>query len=563
MTSRAAYQDPSEQGNRALQLFTDRDKLVRLFAEYLNDDPSRGKIIFFHGDGGNGKSLLLKFLGEKCCKRFLPEVWQELRDIQDNRVFAARVEASGPEDYTRLPSALLNFDHPPMDYDDTKNRFYGLLKLRKLVTEAAEPMCKLQFPLYDFACVSYLFNQGRSSEEIKRLFPLSEIAGLIAPVIDFLNGTTIGTFGKGVIDIFAKGLGEKFNLYMQQRRLTPDQLEEIRNRDPERLVEILPHYFAEDLNAAMKTDKTPRRLVLFFDTHEAFWGGQRDCSKYTYFFQDEWLRQLLKTFDFSHGIMAVVAGREIPRWPEAARFSIPKKDLDTQLVWHLSEKDAGKYLENAGIKEPALRDTLIRFASVKADQVHPFYLGLCADVVSAAREHDNITLQSNDFERIPEISEKSKVLIERLLKYVDQKVEYAIEVLAACRRFDFALYKKLGKALDFDADRPAFNTLIRFSFVWQDKKGGYRIHDLLGRRYNQDRNPVTLRTHAGLEKYYRKQNNITDALYHLICRNRKQGKEELIQTFKQAKAERNLELCQSLLELRTEMSLYLDRSPRK
>ena len=46
----------------ALRLFTDRITERRLFASYVNEDPAPGTILFFHGDGGNGKSLLLQTL---------------------------------------------------------------------------------------------------------------------------------------------------------------------------------------------------------------------------------------------------------------------------------------------------------------------------------------------------------------------------------------------------------------------------------------------------------------------------------------------------------------------
>ncbi|MEI2579396.1 hypothetical protein [Scytonema sp. PRP1] len=36
------------EGNRALELFTNREGLVRIFATYINDDPSPEKILFFH-----------------------------------------------------------------------------------------------------------------------------------------------------------------------------------------------------------------------------------------------------------------------------------------------------------------------------------------------------------------------------------------------------------------------------------------------------------------------------------------------------------------------------------
>ncbi|MDM8552116.1 hypothetical protein QUF72_18675 [Desulfobacterales bacterium HSG2] len=561
-------QNSLTKGNRAIRLFTDRNQFVRLFAGYLNDDPPREKILFFHGDGGNGKSLLLKYLGEKCCKRFYAEIWRELESIQEDAAFASEIEKAGKEDYKPVPLSFIDFERPPMGEDDTKNHFYGLLRLRKKIAKSASDSgYQMQFPLYDFACVWYLHNEGKSSEDIRRLFPLSEIAGLIAPAVDFLDGTPVGSLVKGILEFLAKDKREKFNLYMQKRQLTPEQLELIREKKPTELIDDLPHYFAHDLNAAMKADHTPQRLALFFDTHEAFWGVQRKWSKHLLFYQDEWLRRLLNDLKLSNGIVVVFAGRQKPRWKEAVLFPLPEENLDTQLVWHLSERYAAVYLQNAGISDVSdepLRQAMIRYASAKKDQVHPFYLGLCADVVLTAREHD-IPIQSDDFSDIPEISQKSRILTERLLKYVDEEMENAIEALSACRSFDFKLYKKLGKAHEFQATHGTFETLVRFSFVWEKEgeENRYRIHDLLRRFFDDNRHPTTLRTHAGLEKYYRGQGNVPEAIYHLICLDRRQGREKLITTFNQAKEQGNLRLCQSLLEIREEMSFYLDRSPRR
>ena len=60
-------------GASAWELFTDhevalcgqrscalgeRHELTRRFAQYLNEEPAPEKILFFYGDGGNGKSFL-------------------------------------------------------------------------------------------------------------------------------------------------------------------------------------------------------------------------------------------------------------------------------------------------------------------------------------------------------------------------------------------------------------------------------------------------------------------------------------------------------------------------
>ncbi len=62
------------EGDRALALFTDRYSFTRLLAERIHEPPSE-KILFFHGAGGNEKSLLLKHLRQNICKRLMTEQW--------------------------------------------------------------------------------------------------------------------------------------------------------------------------------------------------------------------------------------------------------------------------------------------------------------------------------------------------------------------------------------------------------------------------------------------------------------------------------------------------------
>ncbi len=155
---------------------------------------------------------------------------------------------------------------------------------RKVAIAATELKYRLKFPVYDFACVWYLYKKGKSSEEIKRLLPLSEVAGLIAPLIDSVNQTSVATIGKAVLDIFAKDLGHKFNLYLQKRALTAAQVENICQKDLDTaLINTLPHWFAQDLNAAIKQENSLQRLVLFFDSHEAFWGISAICQSTRFF----------------------------------------------------------------------------------------------------------------------------------------------------------------------------------------------------------------------------------------------------------------------------------------
>ncbi|RLC18510.1 MAG: hypothetical protein DRI57_08280 [Deltaproteobacteria bacterium] len=122
------------EGNHALQNFTDRDEFIRRFAEYLNDEQTREKILFFQGEGGKGKSLLLKFLQKTCCKRFFSEKWENLKNMQPKE-FAEKMKNDSEtgirqNDYTAIPASLLDFGQQPRGEAQPQDPFYGLLMLR-------------------------------------------------------------------------------------------------------------------------------------------------------------------------------------------------------------------------------------------------------------------------------------------------------------------------------------------------------------------------------------------------------------------------------------------------
>ena len=143
-----------ETESRKLQLFTDRHKFTRLFAEYLNDEP-RSTILYWHGDGGNGKSLLLKFLRENCCKFLSPEVWSELKAKPDAE-FVQEIQRVNDWDQgvKLIPAVLHDFEPLPGGDKRYQHPFDGLLLLRRnLANRAKELGYQLKFPFYDYACV--------------------------------------------------------------------------------------------------------------------------------------------------------------------------------------------------------------------------------------------------------------------------------------------------------------------------------------------------------------------------------------------------------------------------
>ena len=559
--------------DRKLQLFTDRHEFTRRFASYLNDDPPPAKILYFFGDGGNGKSLLLKHLQYHCCKKFPPQVWQQLRALPESQAaeVADFVRNAEPKTYTPIPVVKHDFGLIPIKEDKPQDRFYGLLMLRRNVA-AVTNKYKFKFPNYDFACFWYLLNKGESNAAINQLFP-DDVMELLTPVVETFAEFPVVAQAVAVLKGIDKLGGIKRAMKLIQNRLgvSDEKADEIRRKDIDtELIDCLPKLFAGDLNVAMAGRNKPDRLVMLFDTHEKMWDEKRNSQGATFWYQDEWFRRLLRALDYKLGIVVAVAGRDCPvtqlRWPNAAKFPIPADYIDAQLVWHLSPADARDYLHKVEIDKADLADAVIKYASVNPDeswenlQVHPFYLGLCADVVLAERRR-GIELLASDFARIPKLENKTAELTDRLLLYVDREVRSAVHSLSACRAFDEDLYVKLGAGCHFQASSANFEVLTSFSFVWKSEKRGdnwYRIHDLL-RRLDADRdNPKTRRAHEVLEGHYREVGDAAEAIFHANRLDWERGVKEWAEVFDKALRLSRYGECESLLGVRDELWIKSD-----
>jgi tetratricopeptide (TPR) repeat protein len=373
-----------------------------------------------------------------------------------------------------------------------------------------------------------------------------------------------GTAGKAVLDVFNPEWSQKLMVRMARFGLAKDDIETIFRLDVKtELIEVLPRFLATDLNEAMAKDNAPPRIVLFFDTHEAFWGENRSEAKANYFFRDEWLRLLLRKLNYEAGIVAVVAGRDKPRWAEARSIKpntdIPEHYLDTHRVGNLSAADALAYLEqpDVGIADTALCQSLIAYASVEPGEVHPLHLGLCADVVVQAQAQGT-PLTAAEFATVPAFADKSKLLVERLLKYVSNGVRDGVYALSACRAFDKDLYRRLGQALNFASYDADFELITRFSFVKQlpePRQDWYRLHGLLRRLTAEDGNKRVIEAHRFLEQHYRDAGQRAEAIYHANQLNPHQGIQEWISTFDEELKLSRYQNCEALLEVRRELRL--------
>jgi tetratricopeptide (TPR) repeat protein len=545
------------EGGRALELFTDRYKSIRLFSKFINDNPAHKQIIYFYGDGGNGKSLLLKYLRKNFCKRVSPDNWTYIWKLgrTDEKLLKIIEEAV---DTTPVPSALLDFGMDVVGEDRPQDPFWGLRMLKRQLIGY-----RLHFPLYDFACVSYLhLTRQLTPERLRNLFPPEEIQFVsdIAEAVSNSKSVAIGKAILAIINKHSKDWRGWLTLYMLRSKLSEEQLELISNIDLEsELVDQLPRLFAEDLNAAISIQNI-QRLVLFFDTHDAFWGEQKQSglSEEISYRRDEWFRRLLAHLHLHEGVVAVVAGRQPPNWDKTANVPIPKQYVYLKSVGFFSKEDAKTYLRRAGVSDATMRDSLAKYAQVESGKVHPFYLGLCADLVFAASgQEESLTLE--EFKSSEGIDIKGKKLTNRLLRYVGGEVEYAVRALSACRSFDRETYFLLGDELKFNATEPAFKSLIEFSFVWRSEQNGvevYRIHELLRRLLLERKDEVTRKADEALFKYYQQRGDaaaLAESVYHLNRLDWRQGIDKWHFLFAVGWEVGPRELCRVMLGIRREL----------
>ena len=322
---------------RAIDLFTDRAALIRRYAAYLNEEPTPGRIVFVHGEGGIGKSLLLRFLRDKCSKRLLADNWEYLKDRPDEEFQSQLAFAQGATD---LHPVHHQFGAQPTEYERPQNAFDGLLMLRRALSGRG-----LAFPLFDFACVWYLRQIGQlSTDSAKKLFPPEEIGFIVALIGLATTAVPLARMVPSVLAVVTKHLGKQFEVYRVSRQLQPETLARLQSFEPRtELLEHLPELFAKDLNASMAMPASPARIVFLFDQHEAFFGGRHDLSPAEER-RDEWLRRLLFNLELNRGVVAMVAGREYPGWSAMSRVAIPDSLIEPWPLGYLPAPDADLYL---------------------------------------------------------------------------------------------------------------------------------------------------------------------------------------------------------------------------
>ncbi|BBB91662.1 MAG TPA: hypothetical protein PKA28_09155 [Methylomusa anaerophila] len=570
------FEDEDE--DRKLNSFSNRVVPIRIFIEALHKDDYSGKTIYFHGNGGNGKSLLLAYLHKNFCKRVDNATWIIIKDLDDealrDRLLTTPVTAltgsgllsrqfpawklldSNKTKCESVPSVLIDFGELTNEVQP-QNPFSATCYMRKMLAGK-----NLRFVLFDYAYVLYLTRIGKLNEGLVKSVICD---GAIDEILEFAKASSELLPGSSIVlKLLQRAISDKMFLYFKQRKVDEQFLTQLRNiKSNSELEKRMPYLFALDLVASMRSADSPPRLVLFFDTHEKLWLTQRDLSPVEYFRKDAWLRIMLNVLQTSGRIVTVVAGREPPRWSEAHKNAIPADRIIAHPVGLIPLADARESLEKRGIYDVALREAIVRYTEVEQGEVHPMYLGICADAVHARLEK-GIAISPDDFKTVVSPEKLGEEVLLRLLSDVAGTLQPAIIALSVCRSFNYAIFRELAqKSLGSSGDRPVFEqVLTKYSFVKKLSGGYYQIHQLVRKLIEEvtEHDGEIRANREVLEHYFLAlaQNGdevaCVEAIYYANQLDPGRGVDEWLVTFRDRLERCQWELCGKLSELSQELT---------
>lgn len=556
----------------APKFFTNRHEIIKTFAEYLHEE-SPNKMICIHGDGGYGKTLLLNTLKDYYCKKLNSEKWDNL--IAAGKAVHRHLKYSA--DAKPVPTAFIDFDDAGEDKGNTRQTIVGTKRIKDQLSKQG-----LNFPIYNLGLLQYYEKRGElTADKIQTIVSTTELS-LLKGLFDFVPVLpTLLNVGSEFLKI-TSGLNieDKYASYKSKWKIDEKTIEKITQAQPTIIEQELPKLLAKDLNNEIKILKSIERIAIFFDTHEAFWGSNLKMSDYDFVSKDKWLRDFLLNLEFNSGIVVVLAGRDDVRkkWskiiPNSDKVSMDRIEsinlgmLSEEYGREYLKKIAGEY-QDTQLSDKSFREHLLEFSKKGLDNIHPEHLGLCADVCIAAKKANQL-LTPEDFPKI-EFDEKAKILVNRLLRYVDTELRQVVFALSACRYFDKAIYFHVGDMLCQHDDRflnerhsdLSFKELKSLPFVWLDAKrtGLFRINDLLRHLVeellDEEEFQIVIEAHKCLEEYFlrEKSHNIIEAIYHANRFDQERSLQKWISLFDDSLLTNEFELCEKLIFLRNNLQV--------
>ena len=332
----------------ATDMFTDRDEPQNAFwkkYEGLRKNKGQIDIIHYYGDGGMGKTTLLKKLEHELGKKN-PNVYYHSFEINQDKV-------SFLLELSRMVSVSLRAEFPVFAF-----AYIKLMRAKGMDEQAIETQIKAQ-------------KEGKIEETLKLALTVGS---------DFvpLLGNTMGRIGENLIDQFMKTIRNR-------RNGSDSNIARIKSLDPATIYKELHEYFAIDCAGALKNATEP--FVIMLDGYEYI----NDEMKYGDMSDKEgWIAGAGPTLGIIRrlpNVLWVVAGRRKINWDIISK-------ADAHLLGNLSREDTASYFKksrNADNEE--MSDELID-GLCKLTGGTPVYMDLCNKIFERGRD-----LKLEDFGR--------------------------------------------------------------------------------------------------------------------------------------------------------------------
>lgn len=381
---------------KANKIFTDRTEPRAVFAGSIADivsateETRSRRIVTFYGKGGIGKTSLLK----------------QIVDNSARTVYCL---------YPKLRFCNIFISLEAYDYANPINI---LTAIRSHITGDCS--------LFDYALMQYYSKARISIEEIKNKNPF-----LSSSMVSALNDAISLCTASAVIPQALLQKGVDLIKDIQFRSKYKEDILEIAELDEFEIFERLPYY----LGLCISHSATKGVLnILFLDSYESM--RTRTTGMVSSVDSSEWLQELFLSCERT---LFVIASRDRLDWE--------KQDedwgmyLDQHLLFNLSDEDCRWFLEQVPIadEEGKLRGDVIEAIIRHAGGV-PLYLDLCADLYEDSMNGG----KSVDFFHF----NGSSTIMDRYMRHLKQKDQYAACVLSTLKSFDCNFAVKLLKKQD-------------------------------------------------------------------------------------------------------------------
>ena len=339
----------------ASRKFTDREEPKALFQNAIETPhQNRCRVLVWYGVGGQGKTALRN---------------------EFERLVASHVERDHP-----VALSVLDFDRPLLRIPTD-----AMLHLRFELAAAG-----MKFPTFDIA-FAQLFALDYPGEDIRQRHPglfRGRENELLTDLLELAEGATEAILGVKLLYKYGTRLAGSLGEWWASVNAR-SEIGRLQALPANKLREQLPACLGADITRELSAPDAPR-VVVMIDAYESLWrGAPRGAQENLRV--DGWVRTFV---EHARGALVLIFGRDHLRWSELNE----KWDdvLEQHLLGGLSDSDAERFLEGAGVRLGRVRERI-----VKAAQGLPLYLDMCVDTYERVREVDNRQPTPEDFGKTP------------------------------------------------------------------------------------------------------------------------------------------------------------------